>query len=367
MAIKILYFITDLGIGGAERILFSMLNKMDKARYLPVVCCLYGGELVDKIKELNIRVVDLKARTKLDVSVFFKLYYLLKKEKPDIVHTHLFHANLIGRLVAKLAGTKIIVSTQHYSASYYGRIGILSDRFTAFLTDQIIAVSEAAKRFCVEEEGIPKRKIKVIYNGIDLDVIDGEKSGHELRRRLSLGQGPIIGCLGRFVEVKGYKYLFYAASDIVKHYPAAKFIILGHGPLKHELMELVNKLGLSNQVIFIDSDTEANAFLSILDIYVLPSLSEGLSVALLEAMAMSKPVVVTKVGGNPEVVIDSENGLLVPPRDPSSLSKAIISILKDDNFRFKIASNARRRIEEKFNIDTMVKDTELVYSSLYQP
>jgi len=362
--IKIFYFITDLGIGGAEKLLVSILSKLDKNKYLPVVCCLYGGELLNRIRELNIKVIDLKVKSKLDFSALLKLYCLLKQEGPDIIHTHLFHATIIGRIIARFAGVPIIISTQHYSSSFHGRLGMLADKLTAPLTDQIIAVSGAVKKFCVEEEGITSTKVRIIYNGIDLNSNSHDKGGLDLKKQLFLGNEPIIGTVGRFVEIKGYKYLFYAAKDIIKQYPNVKFILLGYGPLKNKLTKLTIELGLSDKVIFLDPAIKVTDFLSILDVYVLPSLSEGLSITLLEAMAMSKPVVVTNVGGNPEVVKDCETGLMVPARDPNSLSKAIISILKDRNFALKMALNARRRVEEKFNIDNMIMDTELVYDSL---
>lgn len=363
--VKIIYFITDLGIGGAEKVLLSMLSKLDKEKYTPIVCCLYGGELRQEFTSLGIKVVNLDAKNKLDFSVVLKFFYLLIKEKPVILHTHLFHANIIGRIVGRLAGVPTIISTQHYSSAFHGYLGVVVDKISSIFVDKIIAVCEAAKSFCVKTEKISPKKVEVIYNGIDLDLIDKQRFGQSLKERIPLlREGPIIGCVGRFVEVKGYRYLLYAVAEIIKCYPTAKFMFLGYGPLKDKLKDLTLELNIQNKVMFFDSAaTRVTEFLSILDVYVLPSLSEGLSITLLEAMAMNKPIVATNVGGNSEVIIDYETGILVPAADSGRLSQAIITVLQDNNLALRIAANARKRVEEKFSINTMLRDIEQIYDS----
>lgn len=362
--IKILFFITDLGIGGAERLLLAILEKLDRKKYYPVVCCFYGGEVLKQIEALNIKVINLKVKNKLDFTFFWKFFFVLKREKPRIIHTHLFHANIVGRLVARLAGVPVVISTQHYSSNFHGYFGILLDRLTAPLTDRIIAVSEAAKMFCVKQEYIEAKKISVVYNGVELDSINRQVNSKELPNQPSLRDGPIIGSAGRFVAIKGFEYLFYAIPEVIVRYPGAKFFILGYGPLKQHLIELANKLHISDKVKFMSPQTEVCEFLSLLDVYVLPSLSEGLSITLLEAMAMEKHIVATNVGGNSEVIIDGETGLLVPAQNPNAISRAIIYLLENKPHAIQMGIRAKKQVENRFNINRMLKDTELIYDSL---
>jgi glycosyltransferase involved in cell wall biosynthesis len=362
--VKILFLITDLGVGGAEKLLWLALRQLDRNRYSPVVCCLYGGELLKEIEALGVRVINLKVKNKLDLRLFWKLYFVLRRERPEILHTHLFHANISGRIMAKFTGIPVVISTQHHSTAFHGRLGIWADRLTACLTDKIIAVSEAAKRFCIEQESIPAKKISVVYNGIELVTPGTKTDSGDLRKQLSLGDGPLIGSVGRFVRVKGYEYLLYAVPEIVNRYPDAKFIILGYGPLKHDLIKLRDALRVSDKVVFMEPGFEVSRFLSILDIYVLPSLSEGLSITLLEAMACEKPIIATDAGGNSELIIDGLTGLLVPPCDPGAMAKAIFSLLADRDNAIRLGLNARKKIEDEFNINKMLEKTGLIYDSL---
>ncbi len=363
-SVKILYFITGLEIGGAEQLLLSIIKNLNKERYNPYVCCFYRGKLANEIESLGIKIYDFQVKSKFDFSVFIKLYFLLKKEKPQILHTHLFHATILGRIVGVLAGIPVIISTQHYSSGFHGRIGMVLEKITSHFAHRIIAVSNSAKEFCVNQEGILAKKIQVIYNGIEVNTALEKKENLDLKKKFGLNGNIIVGCVGRFVKIKGYEYLLYAAPEIVKYFPDVKFILLGYGPLKYKLKKLADALSISDRVVFLGPDIEVNDILSILDVYVLPSLSEGLSITLLEAMSIGIPVIATAAGGNSEVIIHDESGILISPRDYKALAGAVINLIGNNEKAKRLGNNGRLRVVELFNIKENVRKTELLYEEL---
>jgi len=360
--VKILYFITDLDIGGAEQLLFLTLKNLNRQKYKPTVCCLYGGELVREIEKLDIEVIDLNTRSKFDLRSLFKLRNLFKKEKFDIVHTHLFHANVVGRIVAYVCRVPIVISTLHYAFSYNGKFGIFLERFTSRLADRIIVVSNAVKKFCINEIGISEDRLQLIYNGIDIDIIKNSLSySPTLKEQMSLNNHFIIGCIGRFEEVKGHRYLLQAVAETMKNYSRIKVLLVGSGSLKSNLKKMANELGISEATIFLDKRRDIVQILDSIDLYVMPSLQEGLSITLLEALAMGKPVIATAVGGNPEVIVDGESGLLIPAKDYRALSGAIISLLNNRQKAKQLGLKAMERVSKEFDIKKAVQKIESLY------
>lgn len=366
MKSKILYLITDLNVGGAEEFLLLTLKNINRQKFHPYVCCLYGGKLEREIENLGVKVINLKMKNKFDIFVLFKLYSLLRKEKFNIVHTHLFHANIIGRVIARLVNVPIVVSTQHYAFSYNGRLGMFLEKVTAPLTDRIIVVSEAARKFCINQEGIPAEKLQLIYNGIDINMKDMPDDVEELKTYLSLNNNFVIGCVGRFVEVKGHQYLLKAIKEVTDIYPKIKLLLVGRGSLKEKLTAFASELGIAKLVIFLDERRNVAQILNLLDLCVLPSLQEGLSITLLEALAMGRPCIATAVGGNREVIVDGESGILVRPRDDKALAEAIISLLNDRQKASALGSNGRLRVKEHFNIKQSVTGTQSLYELLVE-
>lgn len=363
--VKILYFITTLDIGGAEQLLLSILRGLNKREYEPMVCCLYGGELAKEIKNLGIKVIDLKVKNKFNLMYLFKLYKFLKKEKFDIVHTHLFHANIIGRIMARLSKVPIVVSTQHYAFKYNGKAGVYLEKLTTKLSNRIVAVSDAAKKFYINEVGVSPDRITLIYNGVDLDILKVTLTDKlSLREQLSLNTDFILGCIGSFSKFKGHIYLLKAITEVIKVHKNIKLLLVGSGLLEKYLMKVTKDLGISKNVIFLHRRRDIPRILTSFDICILPSLQEGLSIILLEAMAMGKPVIATAVGGNSEVIIHGKNGLLIPPSDYRAIADAIIDLIRDDNKARQLAANARLTVTERFNIKENIYKTESLYEEL---
>lgn len=365
--IKILYFITSLDMGGAEQLLLLTLKNLNRQRFKPFVCCLYAGKLANEIEGLGIEVIDLKIKNKLDLSILFKFYNLLKKEKFDIVHTHLFHSNIIGRIMARLCHVPIVISTLHYAFSYNGNFGIILERLTAKLADRIIVVSDAVRNFCINEIKIPQERLQLIYNGVDLNILDEVFINlPSLREELSLNNDFLVGCIGRFAEVKGQRYLLKAIAEVIKVHNKIKFLLIGSGPLEKELRDLTKALGISDNIIFLDSRRDIPQMMHSVDLYVVPSLQEGLSITLLEALAMEKPTIATTVGGNPEVIIHEESGILIPPKDHKAIAKSIIRLFENKDKAKELGIKGRLRVIERFNIKENVSKTQSLYENLIE-
>ena len=354
---NVLYIIWSLTQGGAERVVINLAKGLDKTRFRPVVCCLNEpGEYAGELESLGIKVISLNKKPKLDLGIIAKLSNVMADERIDIVHTHLWTASFWGRIAARIAHVSVVIVTEHNLDTWKGIFHRLSDRFLSLWTDKIIAVSQSVKRFYVEKIGISQGKIEVIYNGIEIDKFKSEI-------RNSKFDGPTtLAIIGRLVEQKGHRYLFEALSSLNGKY-RVKLMVVGDGPIKDNLQSTVAALQLEDKVVFSGFRNDVSQILKSVDILVIPSLREGLPIIALEAMAAGVPVVATNVGGNSEVVIDGVTGLIVEPKNPSALANAISSLAQDRNYAFQLGVNGRRRVEDIFNLERMVRQTEAVYQA----
>ena len=228
--------------------------------------------------------------------------------------------------------------------------------------NEIIAVSESVKRHIILKQRIGPKKVSVIHNGIDVDKYTGDGNSKEAKKNFGLHNDPVVvGVVGRLDKQKGIAFFLRAASEVLKVEKHVQFLIVGEGPQRQELEKLSRKLGISGYVVFLGFIEDVPQIMSLIDIFVLPSLWEGLPISLLEAMAARKPVIATGVGGIPEVLADEVSGLLVPPKDTKALTKAILELLKDTAKREAMGEKARQRVAESFNIERMVRDYEECY------
>lgn len=347
----------------------QFLPLFDNARYNLSVCCLKGrGVLSNELKERGIKVEYLNMPRGPGFLIFLdsframiKLVNLMKKRKIDIVHSYLFRANILCRIAAKLAGVPVVISSMR-GIEVSRKYPLLLEKLTSPLVDKFTAVSDAIRNYIIRKARIDPKKIVTIHNGIGLS--EAKVSPIE-RKEFGLRPGiPIVGVVGRLAKEKGYPYLLNAARVVVKEYPEAHFLIVGDGPQREELVKLASNLGLKDHITFTGYRRDVLRVLALFDIFALATLWEGLSMVILEAMVMAKPVVTTNVVGNPEVVVDEVTGFLVAPRDAEGLAERILTLLKDENLRKRMGSTGRRRIEEKFTIERMVSETEKLYEGL---
>lgn len=321
-----------------------------------------GGVGIEYLKKWGIEHIFINLFTKSEISpkIFFakrKLLSIIKKERPDLLHSQ----TRITRVLAQFVSKKLkipFVSTAH---GFYKKR--LSYRLFPYWGEKTIAISEAVKEDLMKRFNLKSEHIKVVYNGIDLAKFKPRQKNEleETRRKLRLGNGPIIGIISRVSEIKGHLYLIEAMNYVLKKFSQAQLLIIGEGDRKKNLVNLVRLKRLEKNIIFISSIDDTSLILPLMDVFVLPSLEEGLGIAILEAMASYVPVVATGVGGIPEIIKDGENGILVPPRDIFSLGKAVCNILENRELKNKFILNGRRTVEEKFDLRRMVKETAELY------
>jgi len=226
-----------------------------------------------------------------------------------------------------------------------------------------IAISEQVKEHLINDFKVDANKIDVIHNGIDVDRFREARTENRepAKKKLGLDNGPVIGIVARLSDVKGHTYLIEAIHDIINEVPRAQLLIVGDGKMRQELISLTKSLGISKSVFFIPSVNDTRDVLSIMDVFVMPSVKEGLGLALIEAMAFGLAVIGSDVGGIRSLIQDGYNGLLINPKDTKDLSRAILGLLKDPPKRAILGNNAKSFIGQNFSQEKMAKETERAY------
>ncbi|MBU0477434.1 glycosyltransferase [bacterium] len=365
--VRILRIVPSLEMGGVERTLTSVLPRLDKTKYKVYVCCLFRRDkLANDIESLGIPIIKFRMRARLDfdgryIGGIVRLAALIRRMKIDIVHTHLYRANLAGRIAAKLAVVPVIIANEHNIDSWKKFPQRLSDRVLAGITNKIIAVSEAVKDFYVKKIGISEDKIITIYNGVDIPKFQTYVNINKKREEFGIkSDDKVITTIGRLHQQKGHVCFLKAAQIIGKKNLNVKFLIVGDGPLKKQLRSMSEDLEISKNVIFAGLREDIPQILAMSDISVLTSLREGFSITILESMAAGKPVVVTDVGGNSEVVKHGETGFIIPPQSPEDLALYSLNLINNQELAKKMGEEAEKRVLN-FSIDRMVEKTENLY------
>lgn len=361
--IKVLHVLTDTNIGGAGRYLFNLLSSQDQDSFQIMVACPGGGELEKQLRSKGVDIFTLKGgESSTNLGHLEELRHIISREKIDIVHTH---ASLAGRIAGKLSGCKVVMTRHGLSSGGKGPVKRLITRSVSRLfTDRIIAISRAVKIDLIDS-GVPADMITTIYNGIDLSKFANVKG--TLREELSLGPDvPIVGIVARLVPEKGYEYAINAFYQVLKVFPSARLIIIGEGPLKESLKEMCKRLGIKDHVVFMGYRQDVENLEADFDVFVLPSISEGLGLALLEAMALGKPAVATETGGIPEIIKNKVNGLLVPPGNDKYLAEGIIEVLSDKKQAKNFGLAAQKTVFQKFSSTAMIEKTHKVYVDVLQ-
>jgi len=368
--LNVLQVIPALGFGGAERQVVTLAGGLDRSRYAPIVCCLRRrGPLAATLDEQGIPVIELRWRTRYLPISLLRLILLMRSLQVDIVHTHLFEAGLWGRIAAKLAGICIIVHTEHGLNPWKKRQHIWYERLADRFTDKRITVSEDIRQSRIHREGLSPENLVVIPNTIDLAHFDPTliHAPETTRQRLGLrGSNAVVGTVARLSHEKGITYLLRAAETVARACPDVHFLIVGDGPLRESLEVLAEQVGLRNSVVFTGARSGIRELLAVMDVFVLPSLREGIPVSLLEAMAMKRAVIATDVGGTPEVLRNNSGGILVPPADVGVLAEAMIGLLQDPQRRTRLGEAARERVRETFSSEVCIRQIEHLYEELLE-
>lgn len=362
----ILYLSTSSGPGGAERVISNLSASLDPARFRAVLCLFRPGWIQVHTESRGVRTYVIPTHGMFDWRWMLRFKRLLKDEHVDLIHAHEFDANVQGTFVATLSGIPL-VATVHGKNYFWEKLRRrLAYRWVSRRAT-MVTVSENLKHFVVEKVGIDPGQVKVVYNGVDvLPQIDPFDIG-KCKEDLGLPSGnQIVGVVGNLYPVKGHQYLIASIPAVLAKCPNTTFVFAGRGQLEAELKSQAFQLGVNEQIRFLGLRQDIPRILSMLDVFVLPSLSEGLSMAILEAMVAGKPVIATDVGGNPELVEDGETGYLVPSQNSQALADRLITMLTNSARALQFGETGQRRAQGRFSLQTMVREYQVLYDQCIQ-
>jgi glycosyltransferase involved in cell wall biosynthesis len=360
-------FVTDVAeIGGAERRLVDLARHADPQRFVPVFCVLSSdGPLLDDLRGRGFACHALGVRSGRDYPwALLQLLRLIRAVRPHIVHGQIRYASFMAALAGRLSRVPVVVASRTYTARFGNHVAL--DAWTSRLADLTIAVSRASAEVVRREESVGAERLRVVPNGIDLDAFrpPAPAAVEAAARELGLEGWRVVGTVGHLHAIKGHRDLLDAARVVVRARPRTKVLLVGDGPLDRDLMAFAAGRGLAEHVVFAGFRRDVATLLGVMDVFVLPSLNEGMSHALLEAMALGKPVVATAVGGNREVVDAEATGLLVPPGDPAALGRAVLRVLDDPGLAARLGDAARAAVHARFSDRRMAEEYFAIYDAL---
>jgi len=356
--------------GGMKNHLLTLFNRLNPELFELVAACPEGPPAAE-IARAGGRVFTLPLAGELsfrkDWESIRRLAQILKEEKIVVLHAHGAKAGFVGRLAARMAKTPVIFLTVHNSIFYEERpawkkmILAAVERTLNGFTDRIITVSEALRQELILKEGVDPGRVVTIYNGIEPVPVRLPRGRRQALAGLGLPPfGQVVGTIARLAPQKGVDCFLKAAAMLIRDYQV-NFVIVGDGPLRRRLEAEAVSLGLENRVVFTGEREDVPAILPVFDIFVLTSLTEGFPLAILEALAAARPVIATRVGGIPEVIVDNYTGLLVKPGDPAGLALAIAELLSDREKAVTLGRTGQARVKEKFTAAQMVRRLEEEY------
>ena len=362
-----MHLITELNYGGAEQLLANTMQHVWSEQFRHIVVTLYDGDTppADSIRRAGVPVVDLAMKRNGRLRGLWQFFRLLRQERPEIIHNWLIHAALLGRVMGRLLGVPVIVSARH-SVNFGNSLRRWLNCWTIRLDDRTIAICDHMHQVEMAQTGAATDKIVTIYNGIPkISFPSRESARASLLGALQLPpEARLVGTVGRLHAAKGHADMVMAIPQIVAQQPLAHFIWIGDGPERVALEAQVEQLEVAGHVHFLGDRNDVPELLAALALFVMPSRWEGLSIAIMEAMATGLPVVATAVGGTPELVVDGETGLLVPPQDADSLAQAIRQLLENPALARRMGEAGRQRVQNHFTIAEMVSQTEQLYDMI---
>ncbi len=368
MSLKVLHLIGGGEIGGAEQHLLTLFNNLKQDRVTPCLACLVAdSHFAVLMQSQGIHTAVFPMRFPLDITPVIPIVRFCRTNKIDIIHAHGTRANLIGRLAAKLVSLPCI-TTMHslpehdYNSNWKARIALLLDNITIPLSSGIITVSNSLQENIHQRLGkkIEKIPVKTIYNGCPkLDYSNNVEMRNSFRSKWDISdRGIVIGTIGRLHPVKGHTYLISAIQLLAQEIPSLHLLLIGDGPMSNQLSSELQRVDLSYTMTgYVSSAWQC---LPAIDIFVLPSLSEGMGLVLLEAAQAEVPIVASRVGGIPEVWENQTNALLVNPANPEEIARACKRIIRDAKLREYLVANALQR-SRSLDTKTMAEETSSFY------
>ena len=370
--VPILFLFPSLGVGGAERQMQALALGLDRARWRPIVACQHAsGPVGDALVAAGCEVHRLSGTRRFDPLFLWRATALMRREGVRIVLTHGFSTGVVGRLAALLGGAPVRIVAEHstgerdMSAARH-RI----NRLLVPITSAWVAVARGQVPYLIETKRIPADRIHVVHNGIDVAAHDlgVQRATERARVRREFGidaDAPVAGIIAVLRPEKDLATFVHAAQRVLRELPAARFVMAGDGPERHEIEREIDSLGLERRVIMTGWRSDVPAVLAALDVAVLCSTDvETFPLVFLEAMAAGLPLVGTRVGGLAEMIEDGENGLLVEPRDAEQLARAMLRVLGDGETARRWGAASHARVVQEFDVATMVARYEALFARL---
>jgi len=367
---RILLVIDNLEFGGGERVFLQLAAGL-KDRFEIFVAATQGGEFEERLRELDIQFFSVDMGRRLSWKPVTQLRDIIRQNKIVLVHSQGARADFFARVAGRIANAPHILCTLAMPVEGFDvgflrkKIYRLADQISARYVERFIVVSDSLRTTLIEGRGIPSQRVVRIHNGIELNQYHPDLTETSLRNNWGIPpSAPLIGAIGRMVWQKGFEFLIQAIPAIIRDIHEVRFLFVGDGPLKSDLERLVRQLDISHKVIFAGFRPDISRVLSAIDILVVPSLLEGFPIMTLEAMAMAKPVVATRIQGITEQISDGMDGILVSPKNSEALTSAVSKILLNKELASKLGKTARKKVETCFPVEKMVGETEKVYLSV---
>lgn len=364
--IKVLHLIVTLPVGGAEDLVASVVTGLDRARFAAAVACLgEPGFIGEELRRRGGAVWSLGLDLKRDAitTIVRTLRCFLAECRPDILHTHLYHPNFYGRLASLGLGLKGVVASVHNA---YTRVKIhrcLWNYLLSRVTDRVLVSSAQVYRDVRRWDRVPPAKIRQLPYGIPMAEVESPLTPDQAKAELGLS-GFCLGTIGRLEEQKGQEFLLAAVPELKNDIPDLQVIIVGDGRLRAHLERQAQELNLEGIVHFLGARRDLARLYRAMEVFVLPSLWEGLPLALLKAMAAGLPVIATPVSGVEEVITDRVNGRLVPPRQPEALAAAVLELFNRPELRQLYGQRGQEAIRAGYSLEAMLTALERLYEEL---
>jgi glycosyltransferase involved in cell wall biosynthesis len=351
------------GYGGGERYLELLFDRLDRTQFSPVLICPEPGPFVGKMTAKGIPTDVVHLAPLFNPFALMRLAWLLRRNNVMILQTHGARANVYGRLAAWLAGVPCVVSTVHNSIRNYDVSPIKRWIYRSLLrltlpqADRIICVSDALTRDVLTDCPAAAPLTTTVWNGVDPVWLSAHGNRDKIRNEWCVGEGPVLLTVARLTKEKGHRFLIEALPRVLAEWPSLVCLFVGEGESREALRNLAREKGVEQSCRFAGARNDLVDWYAAADVVVLPSLSEGFPFVVLEALAMSRPVVATDVNGVPEIVHDGRTGLLVPPRNPQALEAAIRTLLRDPGLAARLGKAGQKEVAARFTAGKMVQDT----------
>ncbi|OQW92730.1 MAG: hypothetical protein BWK78_00790 [Thiotrichaceae bacterium IS1] len=378
MPSSVCFLITGLDYGGAEIQVINLAEKLKRKNWTVNVISMTipNGSLVNRLTLSDIKVASLNMRRGVpDIRAFYKLHRIIKSWNPDIVHSHMFHANLFGRIGRIFCHVPVFISTIHniyegndYEHHHGDQWIYLAYRITNWLCDYTTIISQTAMEHYLQKKAVPRRNFQHVPNGIDVNGFYPDINSHNiLKEKYNLKDQFIWLAVGRIEEQKDYPTLLKAFREVANKKPEATLMVVGDGTLKDQMITLTDGENLGKAVRWLGKRENVPELMNMADAYVMSSRWEGMPMVLLEAAASGLPIVATDVGGNREIVVKGKTGYLVSPDNAEQLENAMLSMMTlPPRERHRWGSEGRQYVEAKYGIDKVVEEWINLYCNLFQ-